>query len=171
MSAGEAPLGPGAVAGETPAVVRLLDDLRAAEAAGARVLEAWIAVCALDALRGGLRAVAQREAAHAELLEERLRELGAPCTAAVSEPVLDAALARYGSAAVSDEEKLVHFLARHPDDSAVTGPIGDLVDALDDDPETRELLRLVADGERATLGWLRAYHAGLVARRAGPSAF
>jgi hypothetical protein len=169
VSAGEAPLGPGAAAGVTPAVVRLLDDLRGR--GGRRPRARGVDRRLRPRARGGLRAIAQREAVHAELLEERLRELGARCTAAVSEPVLDAALARYGSAAVSDEEKLVHFLARHPDDSAATGPIGDLIDALDDDPETRELLRLVADGERATLAWLRAYHAGLVARRAGPSAF
>jgi hypothetical protein len=31
----------------------------------------------------------------------------------------------------------------------------------EDDTATRELLHLVADGEVATLGWLRAYHAGL----------
>src|SRR6266516_2573164 len=53
-------------------VIRFLDDLRAAEAASAEVLAAWIAVCALDGLRGGLRVIAEREAAHAELLAERL---------------------------------------------------------------------------------------------------
>src|SRR2546427_12132080 len=67
------------------AVLRFLDDLRAAEMAGAEVLAAWIAVCGLDGLRGGLRAIGEREAAHAELLEERVRELGGMCTAAVAE--------------------------------------------------------------------------------------
>lgn len=139
-------------------VVRFLDDLRAAESAAAEVWRAWIAVCSLDGLRGGLRAIAEREAAHAELLAERLCELGAPATAVLAEPMRAAALARFGSSAQPDEEKLALLLARYPDDAAVTGPIERMVEALDDDPETRELLRLVADGEAATLAWLRAYH-------------
>ena len=142
-------------------VLRFLDDLRAAEAAAAEVLVAWLAVCTLDGLRGGLRAIAEREAVHADLLAERLRELDAPRTATVAEPVQRAALARFGSAAVADEEKLGLLLARYPEDSAVTHPIAEILDDLDHDLETRELLALIADGEAATLGWFRAYHAGL----------
>jgi hypothetical protein len=152
-----------------PGVARFLDDLRAAEAAGAEVLTAWIAVCGHEGLRGGLRTIAEREAAHAELLDERLRELGMPCSAALSEAVRGTALARYGSAGVSDEEKLDLVLARYPDDASATRLIHAVIDDLrNDDPETRELLRLVADGETATIAWLRAYAAGL-ARRASPS--
>jgi hypothetical protein len=141
--------------------VRFLDALRAAEAASARVIEAWISVCAMEGLRGGLRAIAEREAGHAELIEERLRELGEPCTAAVREPVLGAALERFGSSSVTDEEKLSLFLARYPDDAAATRPFMAMIENLRDDTATRELLHLVADGELATLSWLRAYHGGL----------
>lgn len=142
--------------------VRFLDALRAAEAASADVLEAWIAVCALDGLRGGLRVIAEREAGHAELIEERLHELGEPCTAVLQEPVRAAALARFGSPQISDEEKLTLFLARYPDDAAAIRPFTAMIERLAGDTATRELLHLVADGELATLGWLRAYHAGLV---------
>ena len=138
-------------------VVRFLDDLRAAEAASAEVLGAWIAVCGRDELRGGLRVIAEREAGHAELIAERLRELGRPCTAVLAEPVLAAALARFGSPTVGDEEKLEAVLARYPDDAAATRPITHLVQELEADPETRELLRLIAEGEGATFAWLRAY--------------
>jgi hypothetical protein len=141
--------------------VRFLDALRAAEAASAEVLEAWIAVCTLDGLRGGLRAIAEREAGHAELIEERLRELGEPCTAILPEPVLAAALARFGSSAITDEEKLTLFLSRYPDDATATRPFTAMIERLEDDTATRELLHLVVDGELATLGWLRAYHASL----------
>jgi hypothetical protein len=152
-----------------PGIARFLDDLRAAEAAGAEVLLAWIAVCTHDGLRGGLRTIAEREAAHAELLDERLRELGVPCTATLSDAVRNSALERYGSATVSDEHKLDLVLARYPDDASATRPIHAVIDDLrDDDPETRELLRLVADGETATIAWLRAYAGGLV-RRAAPA--
>ena len=66
-------------------VAAFLDALRAAESAGADVLNAWVTVCTLDELRGGLRAIAEREAVHAELIAGRLRDLGAPCTATVNE--------------------------------------------------------------------------------------
>jgi hypothetical protein len=142
-------------------VTGFLDDLRAAEAAAVEVLAAWITVCRLDGLRGGLRAIAEREAAHAELLAERLREMGAPCTAVLDEGMRSAALERYGSERVPDEEKLASVLARYPDDASATRPIATIVAQLDDDLETREILRLVSEGESATVAWLRAYHAGL----------
>jgi len=141
--------------------VRFLDALRAAEAASAEVLEAWITVCALDGLRGGLRVIAEREAGHAELIEERLRELGEPCTAVLQAPVLAAAMERFGSSAITDEEKLTLLLSRYPDDAAATRPFAAMIEHLEDDTATRELLHLVVDGEVATLNWLRAYHAGL----------
>ena len=142
-------------------VARFLDDLRAAEAAAADVLAAWIAVCRLEGLRGGLRAIAEREAVHAELLAERLREMGMPCSAALDERVRADALARFGSEAVADEEKLRLVLARYPDDASAAQPITRTLEQLDHDLETREILRLIADGEAATVAWLRAYHAGL----------
>jgi hypothetical protein len=151
-------------------VVAFLDALRAAETAGADVTNAWLAVCALDELRGGLRAIAEREAVHAALLTERLRELGVACTASVNEPLRAAAMARFGSRDVSDEEKLTLVLARYPDDGAVTRPIARVMETLGDDPETRELLRLVAEGEGATIAWFRAYQRALGRRVPPPPA-
>lgn len=143
-------------AGRGP-VLRFLDDLRAAEAAGATVFEAWAAVCAADALRGGLRTIAEREAGNATLLADRLGELGVPCEAAVRDSLRFAALARFGAAEVSDDDKLGLLLARYDDDHAVGRPIARVLDELDPDLETREILRLVAAGEQATIAWLRAY--------------
>jgi len=142
-------------------VLRFLDALRAAEAAGAAVVDAWVAVCPLPSLRGGLRTIAEREAGHAALLEERLRELGGTCDAAVPEAMRAAAVARFGSSEVPDEEKLGLVLARYPEEGTVRRPIAHVLELLDPDLETRELLRLVAEGEGATGAWLRAYHASL----------
>lgn len=142
-------------------VAGFLDALRAAESAGADVLNAWVAVCTLDELRGGLRAIAEREAVHAELIAGRLRDLGAPCTATVNELLRVGAVMRFGSSTLSDEEKLALVLSRYPDDAAVMRPITRMMDALDGDPETRELLRLVAEGEVATIAWFRAYQRAL----------
>jgi hypothetical protein len=143
------------------ALVRFLDDLRAAETAASDVIAAWIAVCSLDGLRGGLRAIAEREAGHAALLADRVQELGGACTAEVAEPVRTAALARFGSPAVSDEEKLGFLVARYPDDAAAARPIDRMLGEASEDVETYELLRLVADAEASTIAWLRAYHAAL----------
>ena len=142
-------------------VLRFLDSLRAAEVAGAAVVDAWVAVCPLPSLRGGLRTIAEREAGHAALLEERLRELGGTCDAVVPDAMRGAAVGRFGSPAVADEEKLALVLARYPEETTVRRPIVHVLDQLDPDLETRELLRLVAEGEGATVAWLRAYHASL----------
>ena len=142
-------------------VLRFLDSLRAAEAAGAAVVDAWVAVCPLPSLRGGLRTIAEREAGHAALLEERLRELGGTCDAVVPDAMRGAAVGRFGSPAVPDDEKLALVLARYPEETTVRRPIVHVLDQLDPDLETRELLRLVAEGEGATVAWLRAYHASL----------
>jgi hypothetical protein len=151
----------------TERAARFVDDLRAAEAASADVLGAWIAVCSLEGLRGGLATIAAREATHAELLAERLAELRAPRAAAVRGELRAAAIERFGAAEVSDEEKLALVLARYPDDAAATRPIEDILSELADDPETCEILRLVAAGEAATVAWLRAYRAGLERRTDG----
>jgi hypothetical protein len=72
-----------------------------------------------------------------------------------------AAVARFGSPEVSDEEKLGLVIARYPEEGSVRRPIVHVLELLDPDLETRELLRLVAEGEGATVAWLRAYHASL----------
>jgi hypothetical protein len=43
-----------------------------------------------------------------------------------------------------------------------------MMDVLDGDPETRELLRLVAEGEVATIAWFRAYQRALGRRVPAP---
>jgi hypothetical protein len=144
------------------AVIRFLDDLRAAESAAVEVFEAWVDTCQLAGLRGALRTIAAREATHAELLDARLAELGVTPTATIDAAVRAAAVSRFASAAVSDEEKLALFLVRYPDDRAAARPFDVvLADLGAGDPETRELLGLVADAEVATVAWLRAYLAGL----------
>src|SRR5262249_12079789 len=97
----------------TPSVLRFLDAYRAAELASAEVLGVWRAVCGFGGLRGGLDAIAEREAVHAEILEERIRELGGTPRARVGDGVLAEARSRFASADVSDEEKLAHVLARY----------------------------------------------------------
>ncbi len=144
---------------ERETVIPLLDALRAAEAAAEEVFGAWIAVCASPGLRGGLRTIAAREGTHARLLAERLRELGAAPTRTLSAGLRRAALGYVGASGVSDVEKIARVLARYPDDRSASAALDALAGGLCEDLETRELLRLVAAGEVATIAWLRAYHA------------
>ncbi len=134
-----------------------LDALHAAEAAGAEVFEAWVGVCELDGLRGGLRTIAAREAVHAALVAERLRDWGLEPQGAVASAVRTDALAVFGARQVSDARKLEQLLARYPDDADVVQPIFDVAERLHADLETREMLRLIAAGDAASIAWLRAY--------------
>src|SRR5439155_1146564 len=106
------------------------------------------------------RLPAREDAPLGELV--RRAEGDAETRALLAEPVRAAALERFGSERVSDEQKLAALLARYPDDTSATRPITEVLDRLHHDPETREILRLVAEGEAATVAWLRAYHAGLM---------
>jgi hypothetical protein len=157
-----------AVANEPPAsaagppsppapVLAFLDAFRAAEAASVEVVDAWISVCRLDGLRGGLRTIAAREATHAALLAERLSAFGEAPRATVRAEVRAAARRRFGDAETGDERKLALFLERYDSEDAVTAPIEAVMAEMSQDAETREFLRLIATGEAATVGWLRAY--------------
>src|SRR5439155_253519 len=114
-------------------IVGLLDEFQAAERAGAEAVEGWVGVCRDARLRGGLKVIRTRDLGHASL-------------------------ARFGSSTVSDEEKLGLVLARYPEEGAVRQPIAHVLERFEPDLETRELLGLVAEGEGATVAWLRAYH-------------
>lgn len=141
-----------------------LDALRAAEAAGAEVVGAWRVVCGLAGLRGGLETIAEREATHAVLLAERIRELGGVARARVEDGVVAAARERFGSPEASDEEKLGTLVGRYVDDASVTDPFIAALDACEGDAETREMLRLIAFGEAATFAWLRSYRRAVAER-------
>jgi hypothetical protein len=139
-----------------------LDALAVAEAASAEVFDAWASVCRLDRLRGGLRALAAREATHAHLCVERLKALGGSQLATLSRACRDAAFAFYADGAVPDDDKLDVLFGRYPTDDDIAAPVAAMADDVPGDLETRELLRLVAAAESATLAWLRALRAGLM---------
>jgi len=164
--ASDEPGGPTAAAPgpATPAVLRFLDALRAAEVASAEVFGAWRLACTLPGLRGGLDTITEREATHAALVAERFAELGGVARARVDDGVVARAHDRFGTSACSDEQKLAVVAARYPDDAAVTAPLLGVLDPLGDDGETREMLRLIAAGEAATFAWLRSYHRAIAAR-------
>ena len=89
----------------------LLDAYRCVEGFAARYLGAWKAVAQDPRVKGGLRTVCGREQLHADLLEERLRELGGTPQCEVP-PERLADLQYYGAATVSDTEKLSKVASR-----------------------------------------------------------
>lgn len=136
------------------ALCLFLDQFRAGEALGEASLGAWIAVSTTPEIRGGLRTIQQREGFHARLIEERMRELGATPQFEIPAAVSEALLKGAGDPARSDREKLQEFVQRFPDVGAAIQPICDVADRLEGDPETRSLLRSIAQDERATLEFL-----------------
>jgi hypothetical protein len=148
----------------TPAALRFLDAFRAAEVASAAVFGAWRASSGLPGLRGGLETIAERETTHALLLAERLAELGGVARAHVADTVLGPARDSFGSASITDEEKLARVIARYTDDAAATAPLVGAIESFVGDGETREMLRLIAAGEAASFAWLRSYHRAVAER-------
>ena len=132
-------------------VIQLLDGFRAGEALGAASIGAWIDVSTTECVRGALRTIQQREAMHARLLEERLRELGAEPTCEIPAEEVERAMKGLGSTEKTDAQKLLEFAQKYPDADALLQPICDVVDRLDHDQETQWLLRSILQDERSTL--------------------
>lgn len=135
---------------QTP-VLTLLDELQAAEQAGAVALGRWIASCQDPVLRGGLRVVRARDVAHAALALARLEELGGSAHAAVA-PRLDALCALLASSGSPDRTKLGILLARFP--AGARDPLDGVLAEMEGDDETRALLDGVRDDDRLSLDWL-----------------
>lgn len=145
---------------EQAAVAAFLAALRAALAGAAEVATAWARVSPSEGLRGGLRAIAARHAAHASLAAERLRELGGtPEATTLAAAALSAAHAWYGAPERGDDAKLARLLDAEGPSRAPLRALEQVVESLREDMETREMLRLFAASEQATLAWLAAYRA------------
>jgi hypothetical protein len=144
--------------GERDRIVHFLDSYRASEGFVAEYLGGWIAVTTDPALQGGLRVLREREAAHARLLAARLRELGGEARAIVPAERSAATLQRYGSAEVSDRDKLEGIAELFADPAHFLQPLADLIETIESDRHTRELLATILDDEWASIRWLLAMH-------------
>jgi hypothetical protein len=109
-------------------------------------------------LVGGLRVVASREAAHAALLEERIRELGETPTAEIP-----SWLAGFNEALTSREatdlDRLGALVAQFDDVARAIEPLDTAIELAADDELTREVLRAIRDDEIATIEWFRNAYA------------
>jgi bacterioferritin (cytochrome b1) len=138
---------------EPAMVLHLLDDYRCIEGFAARYLGNWRAISRLACVTGGLRTVCGREQLHADLLAERLRELGGTPQCEVPQERL-ADLTFYSSPEHSDVEKLGKVARRLSNPEQVLQFLSEAIEQITEDQDTRELLVTIRDDERATIHWI-----------------
>jgi hypothetical protein len=137
----------------TAEIIEFLDGYRVAEATAAAGFGGWIASSDTACLRGGLRVLQLREASHAKLFEERIKELGGSPKAEASEELEAFLLGTLCDPSKSDVEKLQAFAAK-AGDPKVLEQLEGFAARMDADQETQFLLRAVIQDERASLEFL-----------------
>lgn len=141
-------------ASEREMLMHFLDEYRCAENFAAEYLNRWIEASDQECVKGGLRAVQQRETYHAKLLEERLRELGGVPQCTVSAQQREKELALYASREKTDAEKLQYVSTQIQDLPKALKFITDVIDQIQEDQQSKELLRSLVQDEMSSGQWL-----------------
>ncbi len=138
---------------EREAVVGFMDSIQVAEACAGRAITDWAGKCQVAELRGGLKMIAEREAYHGRTFQQRIRELGHECKAELDGFSLEseACIANPG---LSDLEKLTGLVERAGAPETFLRPILDFANALKDDVESAEILKLFHADEVSSATWL-----------------
>ena len=138
---------------ERAAIVSFLDKVRAGEANGGEAFAAWASVCTTDCIKTGIRMIAEREAYHARIFEQRLMELGGEKRAGATEE--GRKFKEYlGDPNVPDNEKLLRFTKSVGDPKEAIKPICDFAALIKEDIQTREALRLFSEDELSSTTWV-----------------
>ena len=143
------------VGSEREMIMQLLDEFRCRENFAAEYLNRWIDVSDQECARGGLRVVQQREAYHARILEDRLRELGGIPQCSVSAERREQDLAFYASTEKTDAEKLLTVASRITDPAQTLKYITSVIDQIQEDQQSKELLRSLVQDEMSSITWLK----------------
>lgn len=141
-------------ASEREMLMALLDEYRCAENFASEYLNCWNEVSDQECVKGGLRVIQQREAYHARLLENRLRELGGSPQCTVPTEQREKEMALYASKEKSDGEKLQYVASQISDLPKVLRFITDVIDQVQEDQQTKELLRSLVQDEMSSGQWL-----------------
>lgn len=142
------------VGSERGIIMQLLDEFRCRENFAAEYFARWIDVSDQECARGGLRVSQQREAYHAKLLEDRLRELGGVSQCMVPTERRTKEMAVYASKDKTDAEKLQYVADQITDLPKALSFITDVIDQIQDDQQTKELLRSLVQDEMSSAQWL-----------------
>jgi hypothetical protein len=156
-------------ASEREAVIGMMNSVQVAEACAGVAIGNWIRTCKIPELRGGLKIIAEREAFHGRVFQERVRELGGECTTEL-DPFSAAGERTLNDENMSDLEKLTDLVERGGDPDVLLRPILEFADSLVDDVESREALRLYYADEMSSATWLRAMCRKLTDEAAVPRA-
>lgn len=140
---------------ERELLVAFLDEYRCAENYAADYFYSWSEVSNEARVKGGLLAIQQREAFHGQLLEARLRELGGRPQCSVPTEQREKDMALYGSTDKNDAEKLRHVTSQFPDLAKALAFITDVIDQIQDDQQSKELLRSLVQDEMSSGHWLQ----------------
>lgn len=135
--------------------IAFLDQYRAAEAHAENWIGAWIDNCQIDCLKGGLRTVQMREAIHARLLEERLKELGGSPQFELPEGEQERFLTQFGGTQCSDAEKVAALVEEFGDIDRALEPLVTFTNRLDNDQETQFLMRTILQDEHSSVAFLK----------------
>ncbi len=139
-------------ASEREAVIKFLEVVAPAEAAGGDAVRAWLSVCKLDCIKGGLKMVAERESYHGRAFAQRLEELGGTVPQTVN-PKIRQDIEYLYDTSVSDLDKLHKAVMRNPNPEETIRPLFEFADLLKEDQQTKEMVRLFAQDELSTLKW------------------
>jgi len=143
---------------EKEMIVALLDEYRCAENFASEYLGAWNDASNEACVKGGLRVIQRREAYHAQLLEDRLRELGGNPQCTPSAAQRNKEMSVYAAKDKTDAEKLQYVADQITDLPKALSFITDVIDQIQDDQQTKELLRSLVQDEMSSAQWLLDAH-------------
>jgi rubrerythrin len=138
---------------EQDAIISFVDELRANEYCASLAFPKWVASCKTDCIRSGLAMIAERESYHARIFEQRLGQLGAQARA-VESPRVRELHDYFGDANLSDADKLLRVARLISDPKDAIRFITDFADAIQNDLQTKEMLKLFAEDELSSATWL-----------------
>lgn len=150
---------------EHECIAHLLDTYSISEGFVAQYLPRWIEVSPNESVKGGLRTVQAREAAHARLMKARLLELGEKSTATIPAQRREKELPFFASPDHSDEEKLKVLVDLFGEAEEFLKPVTEVINQIQNDPRTKELLRTILDDERQSVAWIQWMYAELATRQ------
>jgi hypothetical protein len=140
---------------EREAVLGLMNGVQVAEACAGTAIGNWIKTCKIPELRGGLKIIAEREAFHGRVFQQRVHDLGGECTTEL-DPFSAEGERILNDDTLSDLEKLSDLVKRGGDPELLLRPVLDFADSLVEDVESKEALRLYYADEMSSATWLRA---------------
>jgi bacterioferritin (cytochrome b1) len=141
-------------ANERSMLLDFLDEYRCAEDFSAEYIGKWLDISPDHYVKGGLSTIHQRETFHAKLLEARLCALGGSPQCSVPAARREKQFSFYSSEQ-SDREKLQKAVGWIKNPAEAVRPLTDVIELIEDDQQSKQMLRTIIDDELATIKWFQ----------------